>query len=558
MATVAAHGDGTTDDYQAFRNAIESFPQLVAYGDPNTSSSRGGIVLVPRGKFRLSQTLVINRAVRLVGTQGSHNSPATILLFDAGVHGVLITQTGTGTAQDPLKAGLGAVIENIEIRSTFLQNTYTGNGVTTTYSFPAFTITKANQVVVQLDGLTKKITTDYTVNVGAGTVTFTSAPGNGIVIALIKAAHGLAATRAFSCRNINIKGFGGDGLHIQSAYHTGGVDDEDDRTQGDEFFVEGTGSKGNANSSCLHNISTITLGRDAVHVTGGDSQAGIVVNLIAQGAGRYGVFDNSALGNTYVNALTESNRRGAVKVLSAAGNTTFFGGDLNEGNGTDSIAIGTLFINCDPGELNFRTGYRPSVHVKSTLGVKHNGNVYGESRGGTKVVHNFLGLDGVTQVAQRFVAPADLNSEIEWRYQDTTPAWALFDATTQILRVYPFTHGTLPGRMVFDRGHIEARTTPTYGASVAINAALGNAFAVTVTDANAFTIANPTAGGTGQVITVMLRNASGGAMGVVTWGTSYKLAAWTNPANGQSRSVSFLYDGSNWVEISRTPNDAPN
>jgi len=37
-----------------------------------------------------------------------------------------------------------------------------------------------------------------------------------------------------------------------------------------------------------------------------------------------------------------------------------------------------------------------------------------------------------------------------------------------------------------------------------------------------------------------------------------KMAAYTNPANGYSRSVSFKYNGTNWVEFSRTTADIPN
>ena len=103
------------------------------------------------------------------------------------------------------------------------------------------------------------------------------------------------------------------------------------------------------------------------------------------------------------------------------------------------------------------------------------------------------------------------------------------------------------------------RFAPTYGASVAIDASLGMQFNITATNGTAFTIANPTnVFGDGQVITITVRNTSGGALGTITWDTQYKLSAWTSPATGFSRSITFQWNTSNWVEISRTPADVPN
>jgi hypothetical protein len=100
---------------------------------------------------------------------------------------------------------------------------------------------------------------------------------------------------------------------------------------------------------------------------------------------------------------------------------------------------------------------------------------------------------------------------------------------------------------------------PTYGASVTITASLGNTFRITATNGTAFTVANPTAATTGQHLTVLVRNTAGGALGVLTWDTLYKLgAAWAQPANGFSRAITFVYDGTNWVELYRGAADVAN
>ena len=58
---------------------------------------------------------------------------------------------------------------------------YFGNGSTTTFSLGEYPGTLGS-VTVAVDGVIKKLTTDYTVNVSAQTLTFTSAPANGSFI----------------------------------------------------------------------------------------------------------------------------------------------------------------------------------------------------------------------------------------------------------------------------------------------------------------------------------------------------------------------------------------
>lgn len=108
-----------------------------------------------------------------------------------------------------------------------------------------------------------------------------------------------------------------------------------------------------------------------------------------------------------------------------------------------------------------------------------------------------------------------------------------------------------------------ARFGVTYSASMTIDASLGNAAEITATNGTAFTINAPTnpqsapASG-GQQLGVTIKNSAGGALGVATWNAIFKMAVWVQPANGFSRAISFLYDGTNWVEKSRTPADVPN
>lgn len=102
-----------------------------------------------------------------------------------------------------------------------------------------------------------------------------------------------------------------------------------------------------------------------------------------------------------------------------------------------------------------------------------------------------------------------------------------------------------------------AIAAPTYGATVAIDASTGDQI-ITATNGVAFTIAAPTKAAAGTVMTVTIRNASGGALGAITWNAVFKMPAFVAPANGNSRSVTFHYDGSNWIQRYQSAADVPN
>jgi hypothetical protein len=97
-----------------------------------------------------------------------------------------------------------------------------------------------------------------------------------------------------------------------------------------------------------------------------------------------------------------------------------------------------------------------------------------------------------------------------------------------------------------------------YAPSITFDAATGGTFIVTVTDNVNFTINAPVNGEISQRMLVVIRNTSGGAMGAITWNAAFKKTAFTNPANAFSRSIQYVFDGTNWVEFSRGAADVPN
>lgn len=116
-----------------------------------------------------------------------------------------------------------------------------------------------------------------------------------------------------------------------------------------------------------------------------------------------------------------------------------------------------------------------------------------------------------------------------------------------------------PNLVKFGAAHATTRTALTYSATIATDASLGCYFTIAATDTSAYTISDPTNAADGQVVTYDIKNSSGGTMGAITWGsTKFALAgAFTNPANGKRRTITFRYNSadSKWVELCRAAAD---
>jgi hypothetical protein len=111
----------------------------------------------------------------------------------------------------------------------------------------------------------------------------------------------------------------------------------------------------------------------------------------------------------------------------------------------------------------------------------------------------------------------------------------------------------VPNLVTFDNVTVVSPITPLAAAGLWLRLTLS---------VNAIYTLNVPAAGTvapGSVFYVTVRNAIGGAAGAMTFAAGYKLgAAWTQPANGTSRTILFMFDGTNYVEIGRTAADVAN
>lgn len=154
------------------------------------------------------------------------------------------------------------------------------------------------------------------------------------------------------------------------------------------------------------------------------------------------------------------------------------------------------------------------------------------------------------------------------------PFWSC-DATSRVYsQANNFTVANTDG-IVNDNATTSGIIQMTYGATVTILGNLGvgtghTVFRVDVTNTSGFTLTfeQPGIGGNGyfvrgQVLSVQVRNTSGGVIPSITLAggaTYWSLSGgvFPIPADGNSRTVTFVWSGSKLVEIGRTAADVPN
>ena len=132
-----------------------------------------------------------------------------------------------------------------------------------------------------------------------------------------------------------------------------------------------------------------------------------------------------------------------------------------------------------------------------------------------------------------------------------------YNAATQRVELYGGL--TLNGTLIATGYVGTAAVAPVYGPAIAIDASAGGLFIITPTDAVAFAIGAPTGGIAGQEIKIQVVNSTGGAIGAGTFNAIYKMVSNTLAviANGKNRTVTFVFNGVNWIEVNYAA-DVPN
>lgn len=90
----------------------------------------------------------------------------------------------------------------------------------------------------------------------------------------------------------------------------------------------------------------------------------------------------------------------------------------------------------------------------------------------------------------------------------------------------------------------------TDGATVATDVTLGDYFYLSASRSSR-TMSNPTNAATGQQLTYLIESVRGTT--TTSWGTAFVLAGpWQDPQQDYARTVTFFYNGTSWIETTRT------
>lgn len=331
-------------------------------------------------------------------------------------------------------------------------------------------------------------------------------------------------------RNVQFTNFGSHGIHVQSG------DPVADVTI-------------NANNFSMINVRSWANRGSGYFCEGVDSNAGVIMNLDCDGNTLWGIYENSFLGNTFIAPHVAGNLVGGYRFGTNGRQTRIYGGyketDALPGVQIDADNAGRHHLDfCQLADsvIDNTVAKTSEIIWSASSFTNHNQIAVGDATGQAVL----LSIAGMTLDIGKILTMKNAAQDAIWTDN-------ILADQRRFITSAQGAHLVLGNPLNVSGAIIGTRVLPVYGVIVAIDANLGSYYEIDVTDGVAFTISNPTNLVAGQTIIIKIKNTSGGAMGAITWGSSYKMAAFINPANGSSRSVTFTYDGvSGWVESSRS------
>lgn len=264
-------------------------------------------------------------------------------------------------------------------------------------------------------------------------------------------------------------------------------------------------------------------------------------------------------GGVYSGNATRFNNVKIMKSVTDAGAGSY----VIEQNATTH---GAKYDNCEIRAIGDTTINSKKLIFGSTSGIEANKTEFTNCK---LVAQSVYG--GATNILIVTTTPLVFNN-CEFLTEGTVPASFIgFDNTAGSSRVSPsysmlydcYIDPTWHNSSTSFSGRFNINTiktlSKTYISNNKVPTAMADVFEFVFTGSSAVQIDNPT-DAFAKRIAIRVKNTSGGALGVLTWDTKYKMAAWTNPATLTSRTIWFLYDvpADLWFEDSRTTVDVPN
>lgn len=136
--------------------------------------------------------------------------------------------------------------------------------------------------------------------------------------------HGVYSNTRFTIRNCVVTLFGDTGVYIEA--------------------TSGGSPNGNANNWRIDNVRSAENGYDGFNCDGADVNAGVAIRLDCSSNLRWGIFDSSFLGNTYVGCHTSTNGTGAYRTDNANARNVLVGCYSESGQGASELVTPTLVL----------------------------------------------------------------------------------------------------------------------------------------------------------------------------------------------------------------------
>jgi hypothetical protein len=145
-------------------------------------------------------------------------------------------------------------------------------------------------------------------------------------------AHGVWLRGMATIEQCRLQHWSGDGVHIVAGARARAAEET-----------------GNANGWALRNVRIVACDGDALHVQGADSNAGVGLQVQCSSIGRWGIYDNSFLGNTYVGCMTEV--CGKLSQVSHKG-MRYYCADAQRAGSTEPGSDNKVWVPIGPGGVN--------------------------------------------------------------------------------------------------------------------------------------------------------------------------------------------------------------
>lgn len=300
-----------------------------------------------------------------------------------------------------------------------------------------------------------------------------------------------------------------------------------------------------------HGLSVTNQGGDAIVVTGNTiKNFGIALVSSTYGGGivmEYGVCTGNRIdGNNNASATY------AIKIGSGAGTANDWQSQI-EGNQTAGCKY-------DVGLATSATGGVQRMKISDNFNVRRDANFASPigAVGGFDADSGDGHLIGSTQAVDIFWSNNLWGSPTVGVPTGEQPPTAEVGSRMRIGGVWQIADG-----VGWNPELTKCVATVTYGTAPApVFRAMDQTNIITVTNATAFTIAAPTGTPvTGARVSFRIK-ATAAPNTNSTWNAAYHLAGGgttvTNPANGFTRVITFEYDGTNWLELSRNASDVAN